>query len=700
MIKSKKQMYTIIVIFTLVMLLGTITYAFFNYTRTGTANTIKTGRIAFNSSQGTAINLTNMFPIDVTNGIPNDAAKVGTVTINVTGDTTYIEGIEYLVTAVNVSNTIGNGANAKSLPISIDVSVTSNDNNDPETILGTSDADYFTDRGTSASTSIYKVLAKDVLENNEKLLVGYVKSGVTGVDGNIVIKAYLDASKIAISDTYDENNPGADNMGTTPTWVGDRTVLTTAEWNSLQANGVSFQIRVEANEGIWVEEPMTAYTQITRNVNTTTTINFGQISSASNGQGLYILPGTENDTNPIYYYRGNIDNNNVIFGGFCWQMVRTTDTGGIKMIYNGVATDNGTTCTNSTHATRILPTISKFNSSYITLADVGYMNNTKYAYTQSGSPSGSIYGKNVEWDGTNYLLIEDTAHTASTNTTKDNSHHYNCGIKGTASCNTVRYYYYETFYITLSGGDLLEDVIYKMTGNGSQATKEKHAGYNLNENDSTIKEVIDTWFKTNLTNEIDNTKTDYSVYLEDTVFCSDRSFKTLENSLSIPIYEKSGWNPFGGDLTNYVYFGTYNRFNNSGWYSTTNVPAVKNSGEFPNIDCPNETDRFTVSSDIGNGDLTYPVGLLTVDELNMAGAHELSSNNSFYLYTGGVYWTMSPSHYTNYKAMMVVMNTSGLLASDGGYDRGVRPVVSLKPGIEFVPGGEGTSLKPYVVKYN
>ena len=30
---------------------------------------------------------------------------------------------------------------------------------------------------------------------------------------------------------------------------------------------------------------------------------------------------------------------------------------------------------------------------------------------------------------------------------------------------------------------------------------------------------------------------------------------------------------------------------------------------------------------------------------------------------------------------------------------GVRPVVSLKPKIEFEDGGLGTALKPYVVKY-
>ena len=251
MIKSKKQMYIVIGAFALVLLLGTTTYAFFNYTRTGSANVIKTGRIYFNSEQGTAINLTNMFPIDVSSGIPNDNTKVGTVTLNVTGDTTYDEGIEYLVSAVNVQNTIGSGTNAKSLPISIDVSVANNTGNNPATTLGTSDEDYFDNRG--GNSSIYKVLANETISNNGELLVGYITKGATGIDGNIVIKAYLDKAKVAITDTYDGNE--TDNMGTTTTWVNDREVFTTQEWNSLQANGVSFQIKVESNEGIWVDGP-------------------------------------------------------------------------------------------------------------------------------------------------------------------------------------------------------------------------------------------------------------------------------------------------------------------------------------------------------------------------------------------------------------------------------------------------------------
>ena len=250
--KNKHVMLSIIGVAILVIGLVGITYAFFNYTRTGTANVIKTGNVSFSSEQGPAINLTNMFPIDVSEGIPNDATKVGTVTIHVTGDTNYNTGVEYLVSAVNVSNTVGTGANQKSLPISIDVSYTANGTGKT---VGVEDNNYFSNRGVSATTSIYHVYAKDNIDSDGELIVGYIKAGETGIDGNIVIKAFIDNDLVAISDTYDENNPGTDNMGTTTEWVSGRRVFTTTEWNSLQQNGVSFQIKVEANEGIWVEEP-------------------------------------------------------------------------------------------------------------------------------------------------------------------------------------------------------------------------------------------------------------------------------------------------------------------------------------------------------------------------------------------------------------------------------------------------------------
>ena len=228
-----------------------------------------------------------------------------------------------------------------------------------------------------------------------------------------------------------------------------------------------------------------------------------------------------------------------------------------------------------------------------------------------------------------------------------------------------------------------------MTGNGSSSTKTKNESYVLNTTDSTAKTEIENWFKTNLTNEVDASKTNYQEYLEDTVFCNDRSYKTTGSSNT---YIQSGWNPNGGNLSTDLYFGTFNRFNNSNWYSEANVPSMA---------CENVTDRFSVSNQ--EAKLKYPVGLLTIDEIILAGAagNSNTSNNTYYLYTGNYYWSLSPYFFNINNAREFNVTGSGALVNNNvGYGSvGLRPVVSLKLGTEFEEGGNGIPTNPYVVKY-
>lgn len=166
-------------------------FVFFNYTRTGNENNITTGRISFNSQQTNTISLTDVFTIN-SDDVDNDTNNVETVTINVNGDTTYDRDVEYLVSVVNVSNTVG----TKVIPISISATASGT--------LGTIDEDYFDNRET-ATSHIYKVLAKDTISDNDQLMVGYIVNNATGINGTITIKAYIDKDKIAVSDTYPES---------------------------------------------------------------------------------------------------------------------------------------------------------------------------------------------------------------------------------------------------------------------------------------------------------------------------------------------------------------------------------------------------------------------------------------------------------------------------------------------------------------
>ena len=117
-------------------------------------------------------------------------------------------------------------------------------------------------------------------------------------------------------------------------------------------------------------------------VTSSTGIDFSQISSDTNGKGLYILHGTENNTYPIYYYRGDVEDNNVKFANFCWKIVRTTETGGTKLIYNGMPDGSGQ-CTNTTGEATQIGT-SAFNNQLDDNVYVGYM---------YGTPDSSSYGE-------------------------------------------------------------------------------------------------------------------------------------------------------------------------------------------------------------------------------------------------------------------------------------------------------------------
>ena len=98
-------------------------------------------------------------------------------------------------------------------------------------------------------------------------------------------------------------------------------------------------------------KPRTMYSIMTKNsvldniastyVTSSTGIDFSQISSDTNGKGVYEIASTKNDPYPIYYYRGTQAlTNNLIFGGFCWKIIRTTATGGVRLIYFGIVNND------------------------------------------------------------------------------------------------------------------------------------------------------------------------------------------------------------------------------------------------------------------------------------------------------------------------------------------------------------------------
>ena len=251
--KKKNLILTVGLVFVLVIAVVGISYAFFNYNRTGSENILQVGNISFNSSQNPAtLTLSNVFPIDRSTVNDSGNTNVASVSIDVSGNTTYSGGVEYLLTTDNVSVTTG----SKKVPISLVVTVSGKDSK----TLGTENVSYLENRG--GTTSIYKVLTNGNLKEDGQILEGFIAPSTSSQDnsvsGTITIKAFIDQDKILISDTYPEGSTtinGVTYYNGTP--LTDKVVLTTSEWNSFRTNGISFQVKVEAREGVWVEEEQT-----------------------------------------------------------------------------------------------------------------------------------------------------------------------------------------------------------------------------------------------------------------------------------------------------------------------------------------------------------------------------------------------------------------------------------------------------------
>ncbi len=61
----------------------------------------------------------------------------------------------------------------------------------------------------------------------------------------------------------------------------------------------------------------------------------------------------EEDGDKIYYYRGAVNNNYVIFADSCWRIMRTTPDEGVKLIYSGIIGQNNSCNNQSTIAMNI-----------------------------------------------------------------------------------------------------------------------------------------------------------------------------------------------------------------------------------------------------------------------------------------------------------------------------------------------------------
>ena len=100
-------------------------------------------------------------------------------------------------------------------------------------------------------------------------------------------------------------------------------------------------------------------------------IDYSKVNSSTNGEGVYLFDETKNDKNPVYFYRGTHQlKNNLLYANFCWKIIRTTETGGVRIVYNGAPVKGK--CINTTGTSTQIGEVA-FNSIKKKKQHVGYM---------------------------------------------------------------------------------------------------------------------------------------------------------------------------------------------------------------------------------------------------------------------------------------------------------------------------------------
>lgn len=388
------------------------------------------------------------------------------------------------------------------------------------------------------------------------------------------------------------------------------------------------------------------------------TTDLTQISTTD--EGLLSIKDKDGDA---FYYRGNVKDNFVEFAGYVWRIVRRNGDGSVRLVYNG-------TSTSSTGSNTQIET-SAYGYSGMGFSDVGYRRNSSLKYSEINELS------KVTFTSMSYTFADSYTCDESMNT---------CTLSGNMITGAYSNLYEKVYngdetsggkpykYVILYSGkvsaisEIVEPVVENGVTNTSYAMAKRHFGMlkqqSPNVADSTIKTKVDSWYFSNLLNKTDEEGNKWRDYLADNYFCDEKS-----------------WGVAFGSSTN-AYFKTYDRLKNSQ----------------PSLVCVNDTDMYTVK----NGELKYPIGLITADEVALAGGKNGVTNTNYWLYTGQDYWTMSPGYIFFYSPIYHYrVNSSGYIElyypmDNSSYASGVRPVINLSKDVLFV-GGSGIAGDPYKV---
>ncbi len=372
------------------------------------------------------------------------------------------------------------------------------------------------------------------------------------------------------------------------------------------------------------------------------TPDFTQV--ATTDEGLYMA---EDDEGESYYYRGAVKNNYVSFAGFIWRIIRRNGDGSVRMIYSGKSTSD-------TGGDTVIGN-SLFNNNDWDPTYEGYKYNEDFSLHEGNSTTSYDWFTNTQKYnyGTGYTFDETTKKFTLTGDIKQltwKANHDEIVSDQLYSClNTNCNVIYKIIEYQTDTRMTVKPISYSSNSLISAQT---------NNTDSTIKTVLDNWYKSNLTN--------YTSKLADETFCNDRSIISGSGYLTTPT----------------TFYGAYTRLYDR---------------KTPSLKCSGDNDKFRVSNE--SAKLDYPVGLILADEVAFAGGVLNIQNNNYYLSNEQNFWTMSPFYFTSYysHADLWYITFSGILiGQSSSHSFGVRPVINLKTDT-IITKGDGSSLNPFKI---
>ncbi len=220
-----------------------------------------------------------------------------------------------------------------------------------------------------------------------------------------------------------------------------------------------------------------------------------------------------------------------------------------------------------------------------------------------------------------------------------------------------------------------------MYGGANGVASTSKNGAQLNETNANIKSQLENWYKSNIADK------GYDKYVSDNIFCNDRSTASKPNTWWNSESTKLG---YGNNATAYGAFSRFRTINN-GWSESPN----------PKLTCTQKNDTFTKEDDtIGNSKLVEKVGLITIDEIAIAGGKGGTENKNYYLHKGSWYWSFSPYdvNLSGYAFVFIVHNTGDLYNFHVNNAGGVAPVINLSAEYVRTMNGNGTKTNPFEIK--